>query len=98
VIDFVRLDDGTRVHPWSVGNAVRVDGLLRFQLIQEERRRFRLEVVTSDDDAHARVVARAVGDLRAVLRGAEVSVVRRDALDQTGSRKFRRVIPLPEAD
>jgi phenylacetate-CoA ligase len=96
VIDFVRLDDGTRVHPWSVGHAVRVDGLLRFQLIQEERTRFRLEVVTTGDEAYARVVERAAANLRAVLGGAEVSVVRREALDETGSRKFRRVIPLPD--
>lgn len=96
VIEFVRLDDGKRVHPWSVGNAVRVDGLLRFQLIQEERTRFRLEVVTTDDEAYARVVARAAADLRAVLGGAEVSVVRRRALEEAPSRKFRRVVALPD--
>jgi phenylacetate-coenzyme A ligase PaaK-like adenylate-forming protein len=96
VIEFVRLADGTRVHPWSVGHAVRSDGLLRFQLIQEERMRFRLEVVTTDDEAHARVVERATGTLRAVLGGAEISVVRRDTLEETPSRKFRRVVALPD--
>ena len=98
VIEIVHLDDGTRVHPRSVGNAVHGDGLLRFQLIQETRTRFRLEVVTIGDEAYARVVERATAKLRPLLGGAEVSVVRREALEETRSRKFRRVVALPKAD
>jgi phenylacetate-CoA ligase len=94
VSEIVRLDDGTRVHPFSVAGAVREEGLLRFQLVQEATSRFRLEVVTTDDDAYARVVRSAAPRLREVLHGADVEVVRRRALDDSPRRKFRRVVAL----
>jgi phenylacetate-CoA ligase len=96
VNEIVRLADGRRVHPFSIAGAVRQEGLLRFRLSQEERARFRLEVVTTDEDAYARVVDAALPKLRAVLGGADVEVERRPALVDTARQKFRRVVALEE--
>lgn len=96
VSEIVRLADGRRVHPFSVAGAVRADGLLRFRLVQEARVRFRLEVVTVDDDAYRRVVEAAVPRLRDVLRGADVTVVRRVSLADGPNQNFRRVVALPD--
>jgi len=95
VSEILELEDGTRVHPWSVANAVQHEGLLRFQLVQEERTRFRLDVVTIDDAAHDRLVA-ALPELERILGGARVDVVRRAALDESPGRKHRRVVALGE--
>lgn len=94
ISEVVELPDGTRVHPFSVAGAVREEGLLRFQLIQEAPTRFRLEVVTIDDAAYARVIAHALPTLRVTLKGAEVAVVRRSELASSPDRKFRRVVAL----
>jgi phenylacetate-CoA ligase len=96
VNEIIHLADGRRVHPFSVAGAVRQEGLLRFRLSQEARARFRLEVVTTDEDAYARVISEALPKLRALLGGAEVEVERRPALGDTARQKFRRVVALPE--
>jgi phenylacetate-CoA ligase len=94
VNEIVRLRGGGLVHPISVAAVLRLEGLVRFQLVQEAEDRFRLEVVTADDSAHARLLGERVPELRRLLGGAEVSVVRRGALESTPRRKFRRVVAL----
>ncbi|MDQ3823422.1 MAG: hypothetical protein M3321_09305 [Actinomycetota bacterium] len=94
--EVVVLTDGTRVHPFSVADAVREEGLLRFRLVQAARMRFRLEVVTVDDEAYRRVLDAAVPRLCGVLGGAEVTAVRRVALEEGPRQKFRRVVALPD--
>lgn len=96
VSEIVTLPDGSRVHPFAVASAVREEGLLRFQLIQEAPRRFRLDVVTTDDAALQRVVDVSAVNLRRLLQDAELTVARHDELDQDPRLKFRRVVALPE--
>jgi phenylacetate-CoA ligase len=95
VSEIVHLPSGRPVHPGTLANVLYVSGLLRFQLIQETQDRFRLEVVTADDAAYERVVRAALPDLRSLLEGAAVEVVRRDAIEDTERRKLRRVVALP---
>jgi phenylacetate-CoA ligase len=95
VSEIVHLRSGALVHPGSVAGVLFVDGLLRFQLLQEARDRFRLEVVTSDDDSYRRVADRALPELRSLLEGAGVELVRRGSIDGSGDRKLRRVVALP---
>jgi phenylacetate-CoA ligase len=96
VSEIVSLPDGTRLHPYGVAAAVRVEGLLRFRLVQEEPRRFRLEVVVTDDAAFERVLATSAPRLRGVLLEPELAVVRMDELHEDGRTKFRRVVALAE--
>jgi hypothetical protein len=72
-----------------------VSGVLRFQLVQEARECFRLDVVTTGDEEYERVVRTVVPELRSRLEGAEVDVVRREAIDGNERRKLRRVVALP---
>jgi phenylacetate-CoA ligase len=96
VSEIVALPDGTRLHPYGVAAAVRVEGLLRFRLVQEEARRFRLEVVATDDAAFERVLATSAPKLRGVLQEPELAVVRMDELHEDRRTKFRRVVALAE--
>lgn len=95
VNEMITLRDGTLVHPLLVSAALRLDGLLRFRLVQEATDRFRLEAVTIDDAAHDRLVA-ALPALEGLLGGARVDVDRRSALDDSPTRKYRRVVALAE--
>ena len=95
--EIVTLPDGTRLHPATVAEAVRQEGLLRFQLVQEAPRSFRLDVVTTDDAALQRVNDVSARVLRSVLQDAELTIARHDELDQSPGRKFRRVVAHPEA-
>lgn len=94
VSDIVQLRSGRLVHPGNVSAVLGVNGLLRFQLIQATRDRFRLEVVTIDAAAYDLLVRAALPELRSLLDGAEVDVVRRDAVDAEPGGKLRRVAAL----
>jgi phenylacetate-CoA ligase len=95
VSEIVRLRDGSLVHPTAISALLRPeDGLLRFRLVQEALDRFRLEAVTVDDAAYRRLVADVLPELTRVLKGAQVDLVRRKALEETPRVKYRRVVAL----
>jgi phenylacetate-CoA ligase len=95
--DVVRLADGTFVHPLLLEGPIRRHGpgILRFQVVQEARERFRLKVVAADDEAFARASTDVAAALRQLLRGVSVEVERHAELPPDESGKFRAVLALP---
>jgi phenylacetate-CoA ligase len=94
--DVVRLADGTFVHPLLLEGPIRRHGpgILRFQVVQETRDRFRIKVVVPDDEAFARVSTDVAAALREVLHGASVEVERHAELPAGPGGKFRAVLAL----
>lgn len=94
--DIVRLADGALVHPLLLEGPIRRNGpgVLRFQVVQETRERFRLKLVTVDNEAFLRASADVVEAVRTVLRGATIEVERHAELSAGESGKFRSVTAL----
>jgi phenylacetate-CoA ligase len=98
VEEIVELEDGTPVHPADVRSSFRLrDGILRFQLLQRERDRFELRVVIEENDDAERALAEAVAELRTLLHGARIDVVRAAKLEPPPGQKFRPIVPLETA-
>ena len=72
--------------------------ILRYQLVQHAPRRFELRVVAADLERADVAVAAAVGELRELLRGAEVFPTRHDELRDGPGGKFRHLVPLGSRD
>jgi hypothetical protein len=98
VDDVVELSSGEVVYPTRVWRVFRErPEILRYQLVQHERERFELKVVTAAVPAADRVTAAAADDLRALLGGAAVELVRLDDLPAGPGGKFRHLVPLRAA-
>lgn len=97
VSEIVRLPTGKLVHPLSVWSTLKPhEHVTRYQLVQREPARFELNVVVADGAPFPQV-AEAVGrDLRALLGGSAVDVVRRDRLESGPRGKFQPVVALGE--
>lgn len=96
VSEVVYLRDGSFVHPFAVWASLKlVDAVVRYQLVQHERDRFELKLVTVDRAAYDAVAAGIAADVRTTLRGAEVETTHHERLEQEAGGKFRPVIALP---
>ena len=86
--------DGTFIHPRAIWGALQGhEGLLRYQLVQTDRERFELRLVTVDEEAFARVLEGAVPALEKLLgSSAHLSAERVAALAPETGSKFRPVL------
>ena len=99
VDDAIALDVGEFVYPTRVWRVFRDrPEILRYQLVQRARDRFELRVVAADGRAADAVVTAAVGELRELLRGADVSATRHETLREGPGGKFRHLVPLGPRD
>jgi phenylacetate-CoA ligase len=98
VTDVIRLaDGGDFIHPLVVEGAVRRfgPGVLRFQLVQETRDRFRLKLVTAGEESFVQATEAIVPVLSERLRGATVVTERHEEIPPEPSGKFRSFVLLP---
>lgn len=93
VEDILDLPGGRHVHPRSVWQVLKDDrSLLQYQLIQHEPERFELSLVTLDDAAYQRVVAKAMPELQSLLGPhSKIEVHRNDQPVRSERGKFRAV-------
>ncbi len=96
VDDVIQLGPGEYVYPTRVWRVFRGrSSILRYQLVQHERDRFELRVVTAGGSAGEQAAAEAALELEELLGGAEVELVRCDDLPAGLGGKFRHLVPLP---
>jgi hypothetical protein len=95
----VTLADGRFVHPRAVWQVFKADAeVLQYQLTQYELGRFGLTLVTVDEAAFDRALARALPELQRLLgREAVIDAVQRRDIDRTGGGKHRAVASLCSA-
>ena len=92
VEDIVLLGGGHHVHPRRIWQALKpTPGLIRYQLIQDETHRFRLKLVTVDDQAYPGTAAAAIASLRALFGDAEITPEQCSEI-RTATGKFRPVV------
>ncbi|HVO26374.1 MAG TPA: hypothetical protein VMW56_22400 [Candidatus Margulisiibacteriota bacterium] len=93
VEDMLPRADGRFVHPRAIWQVFKGDvEVLQYQLTQYELQRFVLTLVTADQAAFQRALARALPELeRALGAGAIIDVSRRSEIDRGMSGKFRAV-------
>lgn len=95
VTEIVYLPSGEFLYPAPVWGAVKeVDGIVRFQLVQPERDRFELRLVTADGATYEHATALRPR-LEQLLPGCGLSIERVDALEPEPGRKFRPIVALP---
>jgi phenylacetate-CoA ligase len=95
VDDFFELSGGAYVYPTEVWRLFRErPEILRYQLVQHARDRFELRTVTSGSDTAEGAVGKVVADLRALLRGAQVTATPVRELAAGPGGKFRHLVPL----
>jgi phenylacetate-CoA ligase len=96
VSEFVGLHDGTIVSPTSVWDVVQpYRDVIRYQLVQRERDRFDLQLVTADEASFARLAGPLAADVSRLLQGAEVEPTYHEAAASPELGKFMRVVALP---
>ena len=92
VEDIILLGGGRHVHPRKVWQALKpTPGLIRYQLIQDQTNRFRLKLVTVDDQAYPGTAAAAIASLRTLLGDAEITPEHCSEI-RTSTGKFRPVV------
>ena len=97
VSEVVKLADGRLIHPLTVWSKLRKhDEIVRYQLVQRERERFELRVVLGQGASDPALTEAAASELREVLGGATVDVVRLDRLEAGPRGKFLPVVALAE--
>ena len=95
VDDLIELESGEYIYPTRVWRVFRERAeILRYQLVQHSRERFELRVVTTHAPAAERAAVDAADELREVLGGADVELVRCDDLPAGPGGKFRHLVPL----
>jgi phenylacetate-CoA ligase len=93
VEDFVLLDDGRLLHPAAVWGVFKErPGVLRFQLVQHERRRFELRLTTADPAGFDAEAASLVDALRALLGPVTIEPVQVRTWEGHAQAKFRPVL------
>ncbi len=96
VEDILPLPDGRFVHPRSIWQVFKSDPeVWQYQLTQHEPQRFALTLVTADEAAFRRTLARALPELQRVLGPrAIVDATRRSEIGRGTGGKFRAVASL----
>ncbi len=93
VEDFVVLDDDRLLHPAAIWGVVKNrPRLLRFQLVQHERRRFVLKMTTADRAAFEAEAASLVDALRGLLGPVTIEPVYVSDWESHAPGKFRPVL------
>jgi phenylacetate-coenzyme A ligase PaaK-like adenylate-forming protein len=94
--EIIQLTDGTLIVPVAVWQVVKpFDEVIRYQLVQVERERFELSLVTADEAAFDRSAGPLAAAMSQLLGGARVEPVYRELAGSPGLGKFKRVIALP---
>jgi hypothetical protein len=96
VEDILSLADGRFVHPRMVWTELKdAPGILQYQLIQHESRRFELILATADGAAFERALAAARPGLQRLLgEDARIEASRRDEIARPAGGKLRPVLSL----
>jgi phenylacetate-CoA ligase len=96
VSQIVHLPSGDLVHPFVVLQMTRrYPEVIRWQLVQHERDRFELRLVTADREAYDRVAGSVAAQAGEVLHGARVEVGYHESLELGPGGKHRPVVALP---
>jgi phenylacetate-CoA ligase len=99
VEDILFLRDGRFIHPRAVWAVIKkMEGVLKYQLIQHAPQRFQLRLVTVDKDTYPLVVDRILDGLKDLL-GSSVTIESEyvEELTPQGGGKFRPVLSLCKA-
>lgn len=94
--DILFLPDGRFIHPRVIWRVIKnIEGVLKYQLIQHEPKRFELRLVTVDKDTYLRIVNRILDGLKNLL-GSSVTIESQyvDELKPQEGGKFRPVLSL----
>jgi phenylacetate-CoA ligase len=96
VEDTLFLPDGRFVHPRAVWGVIKKsEGVLKYQLVQHEPKRFELRLVTIDKDTYPTVVNKILDGLRNLLgNSATIEPQYVDEIKPQGGGKFRPVLSL----
>ena len=95
VEEVLYLSEERFVHPRAVwGVLKKAPDILRYQLIQHERERFELRLLTIDEAAFDCVRQQVLGPLEALLEPAVIEPVRLEGLGPQEAGKFRPVIAM----
>jgi phenylacetate-CoA ligase len=96
VSEIIHLRDGTFVQGVDVWEVTRRwPEVIKYELVQEERDRFRLTLVTDDAESYTRIAPGLGAELRALLHGATVETACLELEASWDFAKFRRVLALP---
>lgn len=99
VEQIVYVDDETVVDPRRVWDVVKNHpGVVQYQLVQVERRRFELGLVTDEKHEFGRVAEAVARDLRLLLGGAEVGAIEHESLEPGSGSEFRPVVALAKPE
>jgi len=96
VEDILFLQDGRFIHPRAVWAVIKkIEGVLKYQLIQHAPQRFELRLVTVDKDTYPLVVGRILDGLKELLgSSATIESAYFDDLKPKEGGKFRPVLSL----
>jgi phenylacetate-CoA ligase len=95
VEDVVYLSDDRFVHPRVIWGVLKTTPeILRYQLIQRERTRFELRIMTVDEAAFDIVTKQVLAPMRKLLAPAQVEASRAEELGFGKAGKFRPVIAM----
>lgn len=94
--DILFLQDGRFIHPRAIWGVIKnVEGVLKYQFIQHEPKRFELRLATVDKDTYLRIVNRILDGLKNIL-GSSVTIESQyvEEINPQEGGKFRPVLSL----
>jgi hypothetical protein len=98
VAEVLHLPSGSIVHQYAVAGIFRrVQGVVRYQLVQHEPDCFELRVMTADRAAFDRIARGLADAFRDLLEGAALDVTHEDPIELDRRGKFPRVVSLARA-
>jgi phenylacetate-CoA ligase len=93
--EIIHLPSGDVVPQSTVWGVLKVlDGVVRYQLVQQEPARFMLKLMTTDRATYDQIVGDVTVRMRELLQGAALEIEHAETIDLDGRGKFRPVIPL----
>jgi len=96
VSEFILLEDGTMFTPTMLADLMEPHGdVIRYQLVQIEKDRFDLQLVTADEASFAQVAGPLAADVSRLLGGAPVEPTYHDSAGSPQVGKFMRITALP---
>jgi phenylacetate-CoA ligase len=94
----LRLPDGTAVHSRTLWGVVKsVEGVRRFQIVQRDRDRYEVKLVTGDRATYDAVVPTILSGIRRLLPGCEVEASWHDELRDEPGRRFETIVALEDS-
>jgi phenylacetate-CoA ligase len=99
VSELIHLADGTMISPTEVWDVVEpYREVIRYQLVQQRRDQFDLQLVAADEAAYDRIAAPLAAGVARLLAGARVDPSYHPAETSPDLGKFKRVVALPPAE